>query len=171
MKERDVIELIKKIEKIEKFTPPQEKSLENSKVFEKSLVVSAPTASGKTLIGKLALLYEILVNKKKGLYVVPLKSLANEKYKDFKNKYEKIGIKVEISTGDYDSPSEYLKNYDLIILTIEKLDSLIRHKASWLKDVGVIVFDEAHMIADPNRGPTLEMLITRLKREKRFYFR
>ena len=53
--------------------------------------------------------------------------------------------------------------YDLIISTSEKLDSLIRHKTEWIGDVKIVVIDEIHLINDPSRGPTLEILITILR--------
>jgi helicase len=52
----------------------------------------------------------------------------------------------------------------MIICTAEKLDSLLRHKAPWLKQVSVVVVDEIHLLNDPGRGPTLEILMTMLRR-------
>ena len=160
---KDVLKIVCDIERIEKLTPPQELAIKEGLLDKGNLVVSSPTASGKTLIGLLACVNWILNFKKKALYVVPLKAIANEKYEEFSKKYNKL-FKVGISTGDYDSPGEELKKYDLIILTIEKLDSLIRHNCSWIKEVGCIVFDEIHLLNDPSRGPTLEILITKVKK-------
>jgi len=58
----------------------------------------------------------------------------------------------------------WLEKYDIIFVSTEKLDSLIRHGAGWINDVGCFVFDEIHMIGDTSRGSVLEILITRLKR-------
>ena len=138
-----------------------EKGLLNLK---ESFVISAPTASGKTLLAELLIIkYLIEYPDKKALYITPLKSLAKEKYELFKS-YEKFGLNVAISTGDYDSSDEWLGNYDIIITTIEKADSLMRHNSSWLKDVGVTIVDEIHLINDRDRGATLEILIVKLKR-------
>jgi helicase len=52
----------------------------------------------------------------------------------------------------------------MIICTAEKLDSLIRHRVNWLKDVKTVVIDEIHLLNDPGRGPTLEIIITILKK-------
>lgn len=93
-----------------------------------------------------------------------MRALANEKYARFKEKYGKLGIKVAISTGDFDSVDFWLADYDLIILTSEKTDSLLRHKAAFLHQVGVAVIDECHLITDVGRGPTLEVAITRLRK-------
>lgn len=90
------------------------------------------------------------------MYVVPLKALANEKYKDFKQKYEKCGLKVGISVGDFDSDDNYLANYDVILTTSEKLDSMIRHRLVWLDSVKLLIIDEIHLLHDQTRGPVLE---------------
>jgi helicase len=59
-----------------------------------------------------------------------------------------------------DSDDRYLAEYDLIITTSEKLDSLIRHSAPWINKIGVLVVDEIHLLNDQSRGPTLEILLT-----------
>ncbi|TAL58059.1 MAG: DEAD/DEAH box helicase, partial [Nanoarchaeota archaeon] len=128
----------------------------------KSLLVCTPTSSGKTLIAELAMLKSILEGKGKAIYIVPLKALAAEKNKDFKKKYGNL-IKIALSIGDFDTSDPHLIDYDLIICTAEKLDSLIRHRAPWLSKVSVIVVDEIHLINDPGRGPTLEIIITLLR--------
>lgn len=141
--------------------PCQVKSI-NAGVFEdKNLLVCTPTASGKTLVAELAFLNAILHDKGKAVYVVPLRALASEKYKTFKKDYP--SIKIAISSGDIDSADSYLANYELVICTSEKLDSLIRHKAPWLRQVKTVIIDEIHLLNDPGRGPTLEVLITVLR--------
>jgi len=141
----------------------QQKALNAGLLDGKNILVCTPTASGKTLIAELAMINSILKKGCKAVYIVPLKALANEKFKDFKRKYEHI-IKIAISIGDLDSTDSYLYKYDLIITTTEKFDSLIRHKAPWIPDVKVIVIDEIHLLNDSERGPTLEILITLLRR-------
>ena len=64
--------------------------------------------------------------------------------------------------GDMDSSDQWLSSNELILVSTEKLDSLIRHGADWIVRVGCIVFDEVHMLGDPSRGPTLELLMTKL---------
>lgn len=127
-----------------------------------SFVVAAPTASGKTLVAEMAAL-QAFEKGGKIIYLVPLRALAREKYDDFSKKYKGIGINVMQSTGDYDSADPWLYNADLIISTNEKTDSLIRHRASWLKDVSLAVADEIHLIGDHHRGPTLEIVLTRMR--------
>ncbi|MDK2384911.1 MAG: helicase-related protein, partial [Candidatus Korarchaeota archaeon] len=72
-------------------------------------------------------------------------------------------IRVALSIGDYDSADSHLGAYHLIITTYEKADSLLRHHAPWLGDVGHVVVDEIHYIDDAKRGPVLEMLLAILR--------
>ncbi len=146
-------------EGIKDLRPAQEKAILKGLLDKRNLLVCTPTASGKTLIAELAMLNRILNEHVKAVYIVPLKALANEKFKEFKRKYEHL-IKIAISIGDFDSNDAYLMDYDLIITTSEKFDSLIRHKAPWLAMVKVVVVDEIHLLNDVGRGPTLEMVIT-----------
>ena len=142
--------------------PCQTKSINAGLFKDKKLVVCTPTASGKTLVAELAILNAIYHDKGKAVYVVPLRALASEKYKEFQRLYGK-DFKVAISSGDIDSADSYLKNYDLIIATSEKLDSLMRHKAAWIQNLKVVVIDEVHLLNDHGRGPTLEVVMTLLR--------
>ena len=142
--------------------PAQAKAIEAGLLERKNLLVCTPTASGKTLIAELAMMQAIYNNIGKAVYIVPLKALASEKYEYFKNKYK--DIKVALSIGDTDSSDTYLERYDIIITVSEKLDSLIRHKAPWLRYVSTIIIDEIHLMNDSHRGPTLEVVITILRK-------
>ena len=142
--------------------PAQDKSIKNGLLEGKNMLVCTPTASGKTLIAELAALKSIIEGRGKTVYIVPLKALASEKYKDFKRKYDKIA-KIALSIGDIDSADPFLADYDLIVTTSEKFDSLIRHNVSWLTNIATVVVDEIHLLNDPERGPTLEILLTILK--------
>lgn len=156
-------ELYQILEKeITKLRPAQEKAIKKGLLDRTNMLVCTPTASGKTLIAELAALKSIIEGNGKAIYIVPLKALASEKYKDFKKRYEGIA-KVALSIGDIDSSDSYLVDYDLIITTSEKLDSLIRHHAPWLSLISTIIIDEVHLLNDPGRGPTLEILITILR--------
>jgi helicase len=136
--------------------------VERGLLEEKSMLLSIPTAAGKTLLAELAML-KAAVEKKRSLYIVPLRALATEKYDTFK-KFKSLGIDVGISTGDFDRKDERLGKNRIIIATSEKADSLMRNGASWIKDVAVLVVDEIHLLDSANRGPTLEMTITKLRK-------
>ena len=157
--------LQKHYSKYPSLTPIQKKSLKAGLLDNKSLLICAPTASGKTFIATMSICNSFSkFPKSKAIYLVPLKALANEKFKEYQGLFKETDYKVIISTGDVDSESTYLNNYDLLILTTEKLDSLLRHQAPWLSEVRVVIVDEIHLLNDPSRGPTLEINLTLLKK-------
>jgi len=147
--------------RIKTFRPAQFKAIDAGIFQDKNLLICTPTASGKTLVAELAIMNAIFHDKGKCVYVVPLKALASEKYEHFKRTH---AFKTTITSGDIDSDDSYLDKYDLIITTSEKFDSLIRHKTPWLKKIKVVIIDEIHLLNDSSRGPTLEILITILRR-------
>lgn len=147
---------------VSEFRPAQVKAINAGLLEGKNILVCTPTASGKTLIAELAALKCILEKKSKAVYIVPLKALASEKHREFSEKYSKIA-KIALSIGDKDSSDTYLSDYDLIVTTSEKLDSLIRHHAPWIKSIGCIIIDEVHLLNEPDRGPTLEVVVTILR--------
>ena len=140
--------------------PPQAKALPLA-LEGKSLVVSVPTASGKSIIGYIPALKKVLEEKKRVLYIVPLKALASEKKEDLEE-FAHLGFSVAMSTGDLDSDGSGIENADIIVATSEKADSMIRHGSRWIDSVGLVIADEIHMIHDPDRGPTLEVALTKL---------
>ncbi len=149
---------------LQKLYPPQKMSVEAGLLSTKNpFVVAAPTASGKTLIAEMAALSLTLERAGKVVYLVPLRALAREKYEDLSGKYSGFGIKVMQSTGDFDSGDPWLADADILVCTNEKLDSLVRHRAPWLKDVRLVIADEIHLLGDGHRGPTLEVVLTRLR--------
>lgn len=148
---------------IKELRPAQVKAIKQGLFKDKNLLICTPTASGKTLIAEMAGVKNILEGKGKVVYVVPLRALASEKFKEFKGKYSKL-FRMALSIGDLDSADPYLVDYDFIICTAEKLDSLIRHHCPWLKYIKTVIIDEIHLLNDPRRGPTLEILITILRK-------
>lgn len=141
--------------------PVQEKAVQTGLLSRNSLLVCAPTASGKTLVATMAIVNTLPSGK--AVYLVPLKALANEKYKEYSGLLKSTEYKVAMATGEVDSDSKYLAEYDLLILTTEKLDSLLRHQIPWIKKVKTVIIDEIHLLNDQTRGPTLEIVITLLK--------
>ena len=147
---------------ISKLTPPQENAIRDGLLTNKNFVIAAPTASGKTLIAEMAMIKTIIWDRKKAVYVAPMRALVREKYEEFKKEYP--FLKIAMSVGDLDSLDRWLEEYDIVFVSTEKFDSLIRHGLHWLESIGCVVIDELHMIGDPSRGPTLEILISKLKR-------
>ncbi|MCI4336935.1 MAG: DEAD/DEAH box helicase, partial [Thermoplasmata archaeon] len=127
-----------------------------------SLLVACPTASGKSLIAYLALLRAFRAGKT-GLYLVPLRALAQEKFDELQA-FAGLGVKIGLSMGDFDLAAPALEHLDILVATSEKADALLRKGAPWLDRLGVVVADEVHLMRDPERGPTLEVSLTRLRR-------
>src|SRR5512137_962148 len=138
--------------------PPQAECVQAGMLQGQNLLDSIPTASGKTLIAEMAM-HSRAATGGKCLYIVPLKALASEKFDEFANK----GIRIGIATGDFDRRDDSLGRNDIIVATSEKVDSLLRNRARWIRDITLVVIDEIHLIDSENRGPTLEMVIAKLR--------
>ncbi len=147
---------------LRKLRPSQIKSIKKG-LFENenNQLIVTPTGSGKTLVAELGMLDTILNKHKRVIYIVPLKALASEKFKEFKEKYSNL-LSVGISIGEIQE-EKYEYNFDLLLVTSEKLDSLIRHDVKLLDGVGLIIVDEIHLLNDEKRGPTLEILLSIFK--------
>ena len=141
--------------------PPQEAALKNGLLEGQNLVISSPTASGKTLIAIMAAFNKVKAEGRKVVYLAPLRALASEKYSEF-SELSRFGLKTAISTGDFDLSGESLGRADIIVLTNERFDSIMRHRVSWLDSVGLFIADEVHLAGSDSRGPTLEMILTRI---------
>ncbi len=144
--------------------PMQAKAIADGFLESRKALVCAPTASGKTLLATLAIIKNYAQTRKKTFYVVPLKALAQEKFNEFSELMQQFEMKVALSTSDFDSSADALSNADVIIATIEKLDSLLRHEVGWLEKVNLAIIDEAHLLNDESRGATLEIVMVKLLR-------
>lgn len=127
-----------------------------------SVLVACPTASGKSLLAYLGLL-RAARRGRTGLYLVPLRALAQEKYDDLLA-FKELGVRIGLSIGDFDLSAAALERLDILVATSEKADGLLRRGSPWLDRLGCVVADEVHLLRDPDRGPTLEVSLTRLRR-------
>ncbi len=128
---------------------------------KKSLIVVAPTGSGKTLVGEIVAITRILREGIKVLYLTPYRALSEEIAKTFRHRYR---VKVGVATGDYrDQPISLLGTYDLLVVTYEKADHILRESPKWLDNVRLVIVDEIHSLGDKSRGSTLDMVLTVLK--------
>jgi len=162
-----VIESWRKIQG-EKLLPLQAVAVTRHNLLNgQSLIISAPTSSGKTFCGEMAAVAN-LFKRKKVVFLVPLKAIAEEKYSDFSEKYSGLGIGVAISTRDRQEDDREIEfgNFDLAIMIYEKFNQLLIKNLDILRQVNLIVVDELQMIADPARGATLELALTKIKSSK-----
>jgi helicase len=147
--------------------PPQELAISKGLLEKRNLLITTPTASGKTLITAMAAL-KVIEEYLKVVYLTPLRAIATEKYHYFRA-LESLNIngrkiRIKVSTSDYDSSGIEVADADIIVLTNEKMDSIIRHGAEWIYKVGLFVADEVHLLGDRDRGPTLEMMLTKIRK-------
>ena len=147
---------------IEELYPPQAEAVKKGLLEGENLLAAIPTASGKTLLAELAMLKAVLSGGK-ALYIVPLRALASEKFRLFRE-FSELGVRVGISTGDYDRRDEGLGVNDIIVATSEKTDSLLRNDTAWMREISVVVADEVHLVDSADRGPTLEVTLAKLRR-------
>ncbi len=132
------------------------------------LVVSAPTSSGKTMVGELAALLGAM-DRKRAFFLLPLKALVNDKHRHFTKTYQPFGLRVIRATGEVadDIPDLMRGRYDLCLMTYEKFASLVIGCPHILEQVGTVVVDEVQMIADESRGANLEFVLTLLRMRRR----
>lgn len=148
--------------------PPQVQAVEAGVMDGESVLVSAPTASGKTLVAMLAIISMFQAGRRRAVYLSPLRALAAEKHYEFNSLTYlplKTQIKTSISAGDLTRRTRTYGN--LISMTNERMDLAIRNNEPWLDEVDLVIADEVHLIGDEYRGPTLEIILARLKDDTR----
>ena len=154
-----------------KLLPVQYLAIKEGLLKGEDLLVVSATGSGKTLIGELSGITEALKGKK-FIFLTPLVALANQKYRDFKRKYKKLGLNVAIKVGrnrvkakgELNLPDSDISKADIVVATYEGIDYLLRNgNSNALSNLGVALIDEIHMIDDEDRGTRLNGLIKRLK--------
>jgi replicative superfamily II helicase len=130
----------------------------------KHLVVVAPTSSGKTMIGELAAA-KAAMERRRAFFLLPLRALVSDKYREFVQRYGVYGLTVIRATGEIvnDNPALMRGQYDLCLMTYEKFTALAVSNPHILSQVVVVVIDELQMIADQGRGANLEFLMTLLR--------
>ena len=125
-----------------------------------NLVVSASTASGKTAIAEAIMGYELKRNDtNKVIYVSPLKAIGNEKHTEWSRHDTFREYPIALVSSDTETTQSDFENSRLIVSTVESMNLRCRARDRWIKDVAVLVFDEAHLLMDETRGSGSESLI------------
>lgn len=128
------------------------------------LVVVAPTSSGKTMVGELAALKSVVLDRQRALFLLPLKALVADKRRHFQAVYGPFGLRTVEATGETDDITPLLRGqYDVALLTYEKFAAIALSCPHVLAQAGTIVVDEVQMLADQSRGANLEFLLTMLR--------
>ncbi len=148
--------------------PVQQEAVQRCGVLSgKSVIISAPTSSGKTLVGEMAAVRAALAGRR-ALYLVPTKALAEAKYALFCRLYEPLGLRVRICTRDRRADERCVMRgeFDIVVAIAEKVRAMFDRPGRSGGDVvsffGSVVVDELQLLSDAERGPCLELLLSRL---------
>jgi replicative superfamily II helicase len=128
-----------------------------------NVLVNAPTSSGKTMVGELAAMRAVAEGRK-AVFLSPMRAMVHEQYEKFRRLYGTLGYRVVRATGEIrDQISELMSGrFDFAVLTYEKYIGLLTGRPDLL-GASVLVLDEIQSLALPERGPRLEILLTRLR--------
>ncbi len=159
-------------EGIERLLPVQEIVIDAGLQKGTNLLIVSSTSSGKTLLAEIAGVPRALDGKKM-IYLAPLVALTNEKYELFRRRYKKLGLRVGIRVGmsrlDVGKEARVIvdtdvSKSDIVCATYEALDFLFRSgETSRLGELGTVIVDEIQMLGDPDRGPELDGLLSRIR--------
>ncbi|MEK7774721.1 MAG: DEAD/DEAH box helicase [Candidatus Zixiibacteriota bacterium] len=129
-----------------------------------NMIISAPTGSGKSFCAELAVA-RTLMSRRRSVMLCPLKSLAEQKHKQFQATFGRLGVRCIIATGDHPENDQALArgDYQIAVAIYEKFDLLLAHSLDALGNIGLVVVDEIQTISDPGRGAILERLLTRIR--------
>ena len=152
---------------IKKLLNWQDECLQLLKDSDQSLIFSAPTSAGKTMVAEMVIQKVVLKRKEKALFIVPMIATGEEKLTDFNNLFSRLGSRERIKVEGYLGPrysNSTLRKANIAVCTIEKANQLINRliKEDRLHEIGVVVVDELHMLGDENRGYILELLLTKI---------
>ena len=121
----------------------------------KGVLVAAPTGAGKTVVGEFAAYFALQAGKK-CFYTTPIKALSNQKYSEFAAKFgeDRVGL----LTGDTSINGEA----DILVMTTEVLRNMLYAGSNTLTNLGCVVMDEVHYLADKFRGAVWEEVLIHL---------
>ena len=125
-----------------------------------SVLVSAPTGAGKTVIAEHAI-ERMLQAGQRMFYTSPIKALANQKFRDFGRRYgtDNVGLLTGDITIRGDAP--------VVVMTTEVLRNMLYEGSGRIRDLGCVVLDEVHYLQDKQRGPVWEEVLLNLPRDVR----
>jgi ATP-dependent RNA helicase HelY len=120
-----------------------------------SVLVAAPTGSGKTLVGEFAV-HLALASGRKCFYTTPIKALSNQKFNDLVARHgaDRVGLLTGDNTINGEAP--------IVVMTTEVLRNMLYAGSRTLSGLGYVVMDEVHYLADRARGAVWEEVIIHL---------
>ncbi|MFH5926564.1 DEAD/DEAH box helicase [Roseomonas xinghualingensis] len=154
--------------------PSQQEALRRNLLdpYQRAIIVEMPTSAGKTLLAKFSIVQTKAFSSQGVVaYVVPTRALANQITFELRRDFSVLGYKVEQAVPAFEmDPTENAfldAGIDVLVVTPEKLDLLIRVDHPSVRTLSLVVADEAHNLQDGLRGARLELLLGMLKRERR----
>ncbi|CAD6340615.1 unnamed protein product [Miscanthus lutarioriparius] len=126
-----------------------------------SVMVSAHTSAGKTVVALYAIAMSLL-NQQRVIYTSPIKALSNQKYREFKEEFSDVGL----MTGDVTIEP----NASCLVMTTEIWRSMQYKGSEVMREVAWIIFDEVHYMRDRERGVVWEESIVMAPKNSRFVF-
>lgn len=143
--------------------PLQQELIESGMLFsERHILVHAPTSAGKTFLAELAMVHAC-IHGGKAVYLVPLRVQAEEMFQTLRERYERYGLQILISTRDHRQHDSQLEQgrFHIAVVVYEKMLQVIARQPSLLGRVEMMVFDDIDLIFDFERGMTADFLLTR----------
>lgn len=127
----------------------------------RSVLVAAPTGSGKTAVAEYAIVRALAAGLK-AFYTTPIKALSNQKLHDLRREHgrDRVGLLTGDNVVNPEAP--------IVVMTTEVLRNMIYEDSATLERLGVVVLDEVHYLQDPYRGAVWEEVIVHLERSVRF---
>ncbi|XP_031489870.1 DExH-box ATP-dependent RNA helicase DExH14 isoform X2 [Nymphaea colorata] len=159
-------EIYEQLFKFSHFNPIQTQVFHVLYHTDQSVLLGAPTGSGKTICAELAIFH--LFNMQpdmKVVYIAPLKAIVRERMNEWQNRLVSVlGKKMVEMTGDFTPDLMALLSADIIISTPEKWDGISRnwHIRTYVMKVGLMILDEIHLLG-ADRGPILEVIVSRMR--------
>ncbi|TAJ43477.1 DEAD/DEAH box helicase [Methanofollis fontis] len=153
---------------VEYLTPVQQLAVNAGLLEGQHLLVVSATASGKTFVGEMAGLKNLIEGRGRLLFLVPLVALANQKFLRFRERYKDIAsVSLQIGASRLNLPEtrpvgERSTRAQIVVGTYEGMDTVFRNGRS-LKNIGTVVIDEVQNLEEPERGHRLDGLIARIK--------
>jgi replicative superfamily II helicase len=129
----------------------------------KRVLISMPTSAGKSFVAELAIVKSLqLAEDRVCIYVTPTRALMSEIESNLFYRLRKVGYNVTsvLDTDENEYENDLLNHANVLVVTPEKLDLLLRRHKEFIERINLIIFDEFHKVADNSRGWLLETLIT-----------
>ena len=153
-----------------RFAPRNDKreDARNDIVANHNLLVIAPTSSGKTFIGEMAAIVQV-IHLQKIIFLAPLRALADEKYRHFKNLYSHCGMDIVISTRgrNEDDHNIISGDYDVAVMAYEKFNYFCLKCPQFLDIVSLVIIDEMQLINDSKWGLLLESIVNHIDKKNK----